>query len=110
MGHEFLRQEFDVTPMVAWQLDPFGHSSGLADLFAEIGFDAMFFARMNSEEMRDRRLERDLEFIWRPNFYGTKEEERGRKELFAHLLYDHYNPPIFIKSKYLTGSTPTPFD
>ena len=41
-------REFSATPSVAWQLDPFGHSSGIADLFSEIGFEAMFFARMNS--------------------------------------------------------------
>ena len=48
MGHDFVMQEFSVAPTVAWQLDPFGHSSGIADLFSEIGFEAMFFARMNS--------------------------------------------------------------
>ena len=67
-GHDFVRHEFNITPTVSWQLDPFGHSSGLASLFAEIGFEATFFARMNNEEKANRILERDLEFVWRPKF------------------------------------------
>lgn len=26
-GHDFLLQTFNVTPTVAWQIDPFGHSN-----------------------------------------------------------------------------------
>ena len=63
-GHDFVRREFGKIPTIAWQLDPFGHSSGVAHLFAEIGLEATFFARMNSKEKRDRQLERDLEFVW----------------------------------------------
>ena len=95
VGHDFVRQEFGVTPNVAWQLDPFGHSSGLADLFAEIGFEATFFARMNLEEAKARKLERDLEFVWKPRFFGS-EKDTYRPEILAHMLFDHYNPPSFV--------------
>lgn len=27
LGHSFLKNEFNVTPSVGWQIDPFGHSS-----------------------------------------------------------------------------------
>lgn len=63
-GHEFVMGELGVTPSIAWQLDPFGHSSGLADIFAEIGFEETVFARMNFEEIANRKLERDFEFVW----------------------------------------------
>lgn len=26
MGHQWLKKEFDVTPSVGWNLDPFGHT------------------------------------------------------------------------------------
>ncbi|KAL5724487.1 alpha-mannosidase [Ranunculus cassubicifolius] len=26
LGHRFIKQEFDVTPRVGWQMNPFGHS------------------------------------------------------------------------------------
>ena len=101
-GHDFVRREFNVTPTVAWQLDPFGHSSGLASLFVEVGFEATFFARMNIEEKAHRTLERDLEFVWRPKFSTTSadddDEPERQQQIFAHMLFDHYNPPSFVRS------------
>ena len=69
-GHDFTMREFNMTPTIAWQLDPFGHSSGIAQLFAEIGFEATFFARMNNVEFGHYVLERDLEFVWQPKAEG----------------------------------------
>ena len=38
---------FGVKPKVAWQLDPWGHSSAQAQIFAELGMESVYFARMN---------------------------------------------------------------
>ena len=46
-AHDFLLKEFGVIPKIGWQLDPFGHSAANALLFAEMGMEAMFFARIN---------------------------------------------------------------
>lgn len=27
LGHRFLKEEFDLTPRIGWQIDPFGHSA-----------------------------------------------------------------------------------
>jgi len=27
LGHQFLKEEFGVTPRIGWQIDPFGHSA-----------------------------------------------------------------------------------
>lgn len=27
MGHRFIKEEFNVTPRIGWQIDPFGHSA-----------------------------------------------------------------------------------
>jgi alpha-mannosidase len=47
-GHRFIEREFNYKPRVGWQVDTFGHSSTNALLFAEMGFDALFFARMDA--------------------------------------------------------------
>lgn len=32
LGHRFIKQEFDITPRIGWQIDPFGHSATQAYL------------------------------------------------------------------------------
>jgi len=67
IGHDFVEKEFGVKPRIGWQIDPFGHSSTNARLFAEMGFDAWFFARLDWAD-KDRRMDtKEMEFVWRPN-------------------------------------------
>ena len=65
-GHEFILREFGVKPRIGWQLDPFGHSDTSAHLFAEMGFDAWFFARGDTNEKSQRQANNTMEFIWSP--------------------------------------------
>jgi len=50
IGHQFLKKEFGVVPRVGWMLDAFGHSTANAALFADFGFDAVYFARVDDLE------------------------------------------------------------
>ena len=50
IGHEFLLKEFDYIPTIGWHIDPFGHSNANVRLFAEMGFDAFIFARLDYQE------------------------------------------------------------
>jgi hypothetical protein len=43
-----LKNEFGVVPRIGWHVDPFGHSSTNARLFADMGFEAWFFAWLDS--------------------------------------------------------------
>jgi hypothetical protein len=39
-----------MTPNIAWHIDEFGHSSVNAKLFAQMGYDAIFFARIDEDD------------------------------------------------------------
>jgi hypothetical protein len=48
-GHEYIWKNFGVRPRIAWQIDPFGHSSLTPSLFAEMGFDALVINRIHHQ-------------------------------------------------------------
>ncbi|XP_063677322.1 lysosomal alpha-mannosidase-like isoform X2 [Bolinopsis microptera] len=76
--------DYDVTPTIAWQIDPFGHSSAHAALSAQMGMKGLFFARMHYQDYDKRKRNKDLEFNWKV--------ENGN--LFTGVLYrQHYNAP-----------------
>jgi alpha-mannosidase len=65
-GHDFVMSEFGVRPRIGWQIDPFGHSNANARLYAEMGFDAVFFGRLDYQEKEKRLEEKTMEYVWRP--------------------------------------------
>ncbi|RXG61085.1 Lysosomal alpha-mannosidase [Armadillidium vulgare] len=67
-------------PRIGWQIDPFGHSSEQASLFAQMGMDAQFFARLDFRDKENRWAKKEMETIWKPsNSLGA--------------LPNHYEPP-----------------
>ena len=88
-GHELIMQEFGVTPRVAWQIDPFGHSMSSARLFAEMGFDAYIFSRLDYQERAQRLENKTMEYIFRPQFNHLGKEA----QLFTYAMYELYYPP-----------------
>ncbi|XP_054743678.1 lysosomal alpha-mannosidase [Anastrepha obliqua] len=75
-------------PHVGWQIDPFGHSREMASLFAQMGFDGEFFARMDWVEKGVRIKNLDAEMVWQ-----ASEDLGDQAELFTGLLYNHYSAP-----------------
>ena len=68
LGHKFIVEEFGTSavPTIGWQIDPFGHSSTQAALLsAEVGFDGLFFGRIDYQDHDNRIANKNLEFIWR---------------------------------------------
>jgi hypothetical protein len=52
-----------------------------------MGFDAWFFARLDSED-KDRRVEtNEMEFVWMPNPQSLGKDVN----IFTHVLYNHYS-------------------
>ena len=66
LGHDFLREEFNYLPKIGMQLDPFGHSVANAEIFSQLGLEAMVVGRINEDDFKRRQKTRDLEFVWTP--------------------------------------------
>jgi alpha-mannosidase len=90
IGNDFLMQEVGVKPRIGWQIDPFGHSNANARLYAEMGFDAVFFARADYQDFDRRFNESEMEWLWRPFFNHLGK----RTQILAHLMANgNYCPP-----------------
>ncbi|CAF2257133.1 unnamed protein product [Rotaria magnacalcarata] len=67
LGVEFLRDQFGecARPKIGWQIDPFGHSREVASLFAQMGFDGLFFARLDYQDDEQRNNTKTREMVWK---------------------------------------------
>ncbi|MFS7971359.1 putative alpha-mannosidase [Helianthus anomalus] len=88
-GHNFIKEQFNVTPRIGWQIDPFGHSAVQAYLLgAELGFDSVFFGRIDYQDRAKRKGDKRLEVIWR----GSK-SLGSSSQIFAGAFPENYEPP-----------------
>lgn len=67
LGLKFLNDTFGecAKPRVGWQIDPFGHSREQASLFTKMGFDSIFFARLDSQDKSQRLKDKTMEMVWK---------------------------------------------
>ncbi|CAD8084472.1 unnamed protein product [Paramecium primaurelia] len=83
LGHQWILDRFQIKPTIGWQLDPFGHTSAQAELFALMGFDAWFFSRIDYQDMNLRKQQQKMELISIVDQYS----------IFTHINYNHYEAP-----------------
>ena len=90
LGLRFINDTFgaDARPLVAWHIDPFGHSAEQASLFSMMSFDGFFFGRIDEEDKKKRLQEQGMEMVWR----GSRNFEKA-SQIFTGVLYNGYNPP-----------------
>ncbi|KAG0461842.1 hypothetical protein HPP92_020318 [Vanilla planifolia] len=89
LGHRMIKKQFNKIPRIGWQIDPFGHSAVQAYLLgAELGFDSVYFARIDYQDREKRRLDKSLEVVWR----GSK-TFGSSSQIFASAFPVHYSPP-----------------
>ncbi|KAK7360609.1 hypothetical protein VNO77_02616 [Canavalia gladiata] len=89
LGHQFIKEEFGKVPRVGWQIDPFGHSAVQAYLLgAELGFDSLFFARIDYQDRAKRLKDKTLEVIWQ----GSR-SLGSSSQIFTGIFPRHYDPP-----------------
>ncbi|KAJ0639216.1 putative alpha-mannosidase [Helianthus annuus] len=89
-GHKFIKEQFNVTPRIGWQIDPFGHSAVQAYLLgAEVGFDSLFFGRIDYQDRAKRKADKHLEVIWR-----ASKTLGSSSQIFAGAFPENvYEPP-----------------
>lgn len=90
LGHQWLLKTFGecAVPKIGWQIDPFGHSREQANLFAQMGFDGLFFGRLDHDDKTKRENTTTMEMLWRGSDDLLKESD-----LFTGVLPNGYNPP-----------------
>jgi alpha-mannosidase len=86
LGQQWIVQTFGVQPTVAWQIDPFGHSSTHASLFSLMGLDALFFARLDYQDKTYRTDAKTLQTLWRGS-----QSLGPATDLFTEALWHHYD-------------------
>ncbi|XP_032991035.1 lysosomal alpha-mannosidase isoform X1 [Rhinolophus ferrumequinum] len=91
LGLRFLEDTFgnDGRPRVAWHIDPFGHSREQASLFAQMGFDGLFFGRLDYQDKWVRKEKLEMEQVWR----ASASLKPPAADLFTSVLPNMYNPP-----------------
>jgi alpha-mannosidase len=92
LGHQYIVKEFGAAanPSIGWQVDPFGHSSTQAALLsAEVGFDALFFGRIDYQDHNQRVARKEMQFAWAPSpSLGSD------ASVWTEVALDgNYNPP-----------------
>lgn len=89
LGTRFLNETFGECsrPRIGWQIDPFGHSREQASLFAKMGYDGLFFARLDYQDKRKRLANKTMEMIWEAS------ANLDNADIFTSALYNHYSPP-----------------
>lgn len=88
LGHRFLKESLDYYPTVGWQIDPFGHANTHAWLSSEVGFDSLFFGRIDYQDKDKRMAEKAMEMVWK----GSKSQPSA-EVLAGAFSSGNYGPP-----------------
>ncbi|KAM9494751.1 LOW QUALITY PROTEIN: lysosomal alpha-mannosidase [Clarias gariepinus] len=91
LGLRFLNQTFGECgrPRVAWHIDPFGHAREHASMFAQMGYDGLFFGRLDYQDKTRRMKMKEMEMVWR----ASESLQPPTADLFTGVLPNGYNPP-----------------
>jgi alpha-mannosidase len=81
LGHRFILEEFNATPRVTWQIDPFGHTATQASLLSSAwsGFQGLFFGRAGVCHLYVRQPNGWL-WSWRALFFCRRWKRRSAAE------------------------------
>ncbi|XP_077291379.1 lysosomal alpha-mannosidase-like isoform X2 [Arctopsyche grandis] len=87
-GLRFLNDTFGECgrPKAGWQIDPFGHSRELANMWSLSGFDGLLLGRVDYQDRRRRSNSKELEMLWRGS------DDLG-SDIMTGIMFNTYSPP-----------------
>ncbi|XP_011209289.2 alpha-mannosidase 2 [Bactrocera dorsalis] len=91
-GHQWLRNNLNVTPTVGWSIDPFGHGSTVPYLLSGSNFEGAIIQRIHYAWKQWFARQQKGDFMWTPYWQqrGKAPTERGR--LLTHNMpFDIYS-------------------
>jgi len=88
LGNQFILKEFNVKPIVGWQLDPFGHSSSMAYIYSILNYKYVVLDRIDFQLLQEKINKVNLEFIYKPF------DNLLNKQILYHVTPHHYGNPI----------------
>lgn len=93
-GLRFLNDTFGDCgrPKIGWQIDPFGHSREQASLLARMGYDGLFFSRLDYQDKANRlnMANRSPEMVW-----------KASQNLGEHFCYEIISTTLITKEHFL---------
>ncbi len=97
LGNQFILKEFNVKPIVGWQLDPFGHSSSMAYIYSILNYKYVVLDRIDFQLLQEKINKVNLEFIYKPF------DNLLNKQILYHITPHHYGNPIcnFCVTEYI---------
>ncbi|CAI2356868.1 unnamed protein product [Caenorhabditis sp. 36 PRJEB53466] len=87
-------------PVSGWQIDPFGHSREMANIYAQMGYTSLYFARVHYLEKKLRLENRTIEFNWNAS------DDLASKIFTGAFFQDNYGPPEGFCWDILCGDDP----
>lgn len=73
-GHQWLARELNVSVAHGWSIDPFGHSSSLAYVHRQLGFETMYIQRVHYYIRALLGQRQALHFRWLPSWSDDDDE------------------------------------
>lgn len=110
-GHQWLKNNLNVTPKVGWSIDPFGHGSTMPYLLSGSRFEGTIIQRIHYAWKQWFAQQMSGDFIWTP-YWHQREQKEGMVEALSTKSLDGslltHNMPFDIYS--IKGSCgPHPF-
>ncbi|KAI8045827.1 hypothetical protein M5D96_002016 [Drosophila gunungcola] len=93
-GHQWLKNNLNVTPKVGWSIDPFGHGSTVPYLLSGANFEGAIIQRIHYAWKQWFARQQSGDFIWKPYWRGRtvagKDSDTG--SLLTHNMpFDIYS-------------------